>query len=54
MAYDDALEMSRQLHSDRPPLPDVPAVYFISPTSENIKRIAEVSTIHRISYQAYL
>ncbi|TDL28548.1 Sly1 vesicle trafficking sec1-like protein [Rickenella mellea] len=30
-----------QLHSTRPPLPDVPAVYFVSPTGANIKRIAE-------------
>ncbi|TQS31920.1 hypothetical protein Golomagni_07781, partial [Golovinomyces magnicellulatus] len=28
-------------HSDRPPLPDVPAVYFVSPTSENVQRIAQ-------------
>lgn len=31
----------RQLHSLRPPLPDVPAVYFVSPTLANIRRIAE-------------
>lgn len=31
----------RQLHSARPPLPDVPAVYFISPTLANVKRVAE-------------
>lgn len=30
-----------QLHSTRPPLPDVPAIYFISPTLANIRRIAE-------------
>ncbi|KAJ7632432.1 Sly1 vesicle trafficking sec1-like protein [Roridomyces roridus] len=30
-----------QLHSLRPPLPDVPAVYFVSPTLANIRRIAE-------------
>ena len=30
----------RQLHSARPPLPDVPAVYFVAPTLANIKRIA--------------
>lgn len=41
-AADCSSSISRQLHSDRPPLPDVPAVYFVSPTSENIKRIAEV------------
>ncbi|KAH8099277.1 Sec1-like protein [Cristinia sonorae] len=30
-----------QLHTARPPLPDVPAVYFVSPTLANIQRIAE-------------
>lgn len=30
-----------QLHSNRPPLPDVPAVYFVSPTLANIQRIAQ-------------
>ncbi|KAI0639521.1 Sec1-like protein [Trametes polyzona] len=30
-----------QLHSNRPPLPDVPAVYFVSPTLTNIRRIAQ-------------
>ncbi|KIM28562.1 hypothetical protein M408DRAFT_329345 [Serendipita vermifera MAFF 305830] len=30
-----------QLHSTRPPLPDVPAIYFVSPTLQNVKRIAE-------------
>ncbi|EMD41860.1 hypothetical protein CERSUDRAFT_110420 [Gelatoporia subvermispora B] len=30
-----------QLHSNRPPLPDVPAVYFVSPTLNNIRRIAQ-------------
>lgn len=30
----------RQLHSDRPALPDVPAVYFVAPTQANIRRIA--------------
>ncbi|KAK9897232.1 Sec1-like protein [Cystobasidium minutum MCA 4210] len=38
---DNGVTLHLQLHSDRPPLPDVPAVYFVSPTSENIKRIAE-------------
>ena len=31
----------RQLHSNRPPLPDVPAVYFVAPTLQNIRRIAQ-------------
>ncbi|KAI0347695.1 Sec1-like protein [Trametopsis cervina] len=30
-----------QLHSTRPPLPDVPAVYFVTPSLANIKRIAQ-------------
>ena len=36
----------RQLHSPRPPLADVPAVYFVSPTLANIRRIAEVCLIY--------
>lgn len=32
---------SRQLHGDRQPIPDVPAVYFVEPTAVNIARIAE-------------
>ena len=31
----------RLLHSERYPIPDVPAVYFISPTHENVARICE-------------
>ncbi|OCH96411.1 Sec1-like protein [Obba rivulosa] len=30
-----------QLHSNRPPLSDVPAVYFVLPTLSNIRRIAQ-------------
>ncbi|KXN88931.1 Protein sly1 [Leucoagaricus sp. SymC.cos] len=30
-----------QLHSIRPALPDVPAVYFVSPTLANVRRIAQ-------------
>lgn len=33
--------LSRQLHSPRPPLPDVPAVYFVAPTLQNVQRIAQ-------------
>eukprot|EP01114_Cavostelium_apophysatum_P002585 TRINITY_DN12296_c0_g1_i1.p1 TRINITY_DN12296_c0_g1~~TRINITY_DN12296_c0_g1_i1.p1 ORF type:complete len:628 (+),score=163.71 TRINITY_DN12296_c0_g1_i1:113-1996(+) len=29
------------LHSDRQPIPDVPALYFVLPTKDNIKRICE-------------
>lgn len=32
------------LHSDRDPIPDVPAVYFVMPTEENIDRICQVKT----------
>ena len=31
----------RQLHSEREAVPDAPAVYFVRPTAENIKRIIE-------------
>jgi hypothetical protein len=31
----------RQLHSDRDPIPDVPAVYFCLPTEENLCRIGQ-------------
>uniref|UniRef100_A0A8D1VYM5 Sec1 family domain containing 1 n=1 Tax=Sus scrofa TaxID=9823 RepID=A0A8D1VYM5_PIG len=29
------------LHSDRDPIPDVPAVYFVMPTEENIDRLCQ-------------
>lgn len=32
----------RLLHSDRDPIPDVPAVYFVMPTEENIDRMCQV------------
>lgn len=38
---DNGVTLHMQLHSDRPALPDVPAIYFVSPTSENIARIAK-------------
>ncbi|KAH9486371.1 Protein sly1 [Psilocybe cubensis] len=38
---DAGVTLHVQLHSLRPPLPDVPAVYFVSPTLTNIKRIAQ-------------
>lgn len=40
-SYATELSRRRQIHSTRPPLPDVPAVYFVSPTLSNIRRIAE-------------
>lgn len=33
--------VSRQLHSDRDPIPEVPVVYFCSPTEENLGRIKQ-------------
>ncbi|WWC63946.1 uncharacterized protein I303_106552 [Kwoniella dejecticola CBS 10117] len=38
---EQGVTLHMQLHSARPPLADVPAVYFVSPTLANIKRIAE-------------
>ncbi|CAO3629200.1 unnamed protein product [Mucor hiemalis] len=39
------------LSQDRTPLPDVPAVYFVEPTSENIKKICE--DLNRNLYDSY-
>lgn len=30
-----------QLHSDRDPIPEVPAIYFCAPTEENLGRISQ-------------
>lgn len=40
-----------QLHSNRPPLPDVPAVYFVSPNLANVRRIAE--DLEKGLYESY-
>lgn len=40
---DQGVTLHLPLHSDRPAIPDVPAVYFVAPTSDNIRRISEVS-----------
>ena len=32
----------RLLRSERDPIPDVPAIYFIAPTAENIARLCQV------------
>lgn len=40
---DNGVTLHMQLKGDRPPLPDVPAVYFVSPSKENLTRIAKVS-----------
>ncbi|GAA5989777.1 hypothetical protein JCM11641_006030 [Rhodosporidiobolus odoratus] len=37
---DAGVTLHMQLHADRPSLPDVPAIYFVSPSSANIQRIA--------------
>jgi hypothetical protein len=42
---------SRQLHSTRPALSDVPAIYFVSPSLPNIRRIAE--DLNAGIYEAY-
>uniref|UniRef100_A0A5F8GIF9 Sec1 family domain containing 1 n=1 Tax=Monodelphis domestica TaxID=13616 RepID=A0A5F8GIF9_MONDO len=34
-------QYGRLLHSDRDPIPDVPAVYFVMPTEENIDRMCQ-------------
>ncbi|KAI9348761.1 Sec1-like protein [Zopfochytrium polystomum] len=39
------------LNSDRQPIPDVPAIYFVQPTLENLKRIGE--DMSRKLYDAY-
>ncbi|OBZ87945.1 Protein sly1 [Choanephora cucurbitarum] len=39
------------LSQDRSPLPDVPAIYFVEPTLENIKKICE--DLNRNLYDAY-
>ncbi|RKO93438.1 Sec1-like protein, partial [Blyttiomyces helicus] len=39
------------LNSDRQPIPDVPAVYFLQPTAENIKRLA--NDMARNLYDSY-
>uniref|UniRef100_A0A673CG39 Sec1 family domain containing 1 n=1 Tax=Sphaeramia orbicularis TaxID=375764 RepID=A0A673CG39_9TELE len=38
------------LHSDRDPIPDVPAVYFVMPTEENIDRICQVTMVTAASH----
>ncbi|KAH8556036.1 Sec1-like protein [Umbelopsis sp. PMI_123] len=38
---DSGVTVHMQLSKDRSPLSDVPAIYFVEPTSENVKRICE-------------
>lgn len=35
------LTLDRQLHGDRQPIGDVPAIYFVEPTAPNISRIVQ-------------
>ncbi|XP_040917164.1 sec1 family domain-containing protein 1 isoform X2 [Toxotes jaculatrix] len=39
------------LHSDRDPIPDVPAIYFVMPTEENIDRICQ--DLRNQMYESY-
>jgi len=39
----------RLLHSDRDAIPDVPAVYFVMPTEENIDRMCQVTCLLNVS-----
>ena len=41
----------RQLHSSRPPLSDVPAIYFVAPTLANVRRIAQ--DLQRDLYESF-
>lgn len=36
----------RLLHSDRDAIPEVPAIYFVLPTEENVKRICQVGVFY--------
>ena len=40
---ENGITVHLHLNKERLPIPDVPAVYFVKPTHENIKRIAQVS-----------
>jgi len=44
MAHECWWYFTRPLKSERVPLSDVPAVYFVEPTQENITKISEVSS----------
>lgn len=35
-------DLYRLLRSERQPISDVPAIYFVEPTTENVQRISEV------------
>ena len=40
-----------QLHSQRPALTDVPAVYFVSPSLNNVRRVAQ--DLEKGLYESY-
>ena len=42
---DTGITLHQQLHSDRESIPDVPAIYFVLPTEDNIKRISKVRAL---------
>lgn len=48
---EQGVTLHMQLHSPRPPLTDVPAVYFVSPSPHNIRRIA--ADLNPPLYSAY-
>lgn len=40
------------MHSDRDAIPDVPAVYFVMPTEENIDRMCQVTCMWNVSKES--
>lgn len=42
---DAGVTVHMQIRAERPPLPDVPAVYFVEPSEANVDRIAAVSAV---------
>ncbi|EIW86931.1 Sec1-like protein [Coniophora puteana RWD-64-598 SS2] len=48
---DAGVTLHVQLHSLRPPLTDVPAIYFVAPTLANVRRIAE--DLEKGLYESY-
>jgi hypothetical protein len=48
---DNGVTLHMQLSSERPPLPDVPAVYFVSPVQESLDRI--VKDLQNNLYESY-
>ncbi|KAJ2780485.1 Vesicle trafficking between the ER and Golgi [Coemansia javaensis] len=48
---DNGVTVHMQLESQRSPIPDVPAIYFVAPTADNIQRIAD--DLARDLYELY-